>query len=402
MADHVYRGDSQVVEDVWTLTPTVVNSETYTVTINGKTVSYTADSSALNTEIVAGLIAAIEAADIAEFGEYTWSGTTTLIATGPSDGSARTIAGDGTNTADLAAVHTTTGQGPESFVAGNFDSAALPTDGDNLYVQGTDTGIKFLVDQNGTDLAWLEFTADYTGPVGLARYNTTGGYFEDRETDLKISAAVLRIGDGLGQGSPMMNIDLGVEDCIATIYKTGTPTDPDFAAVHLLGTDSANVLEMFGGTVDIAMRLGTTAEWPSITVFGGSLRCGTGVVLGAVTSAGDGVVETRSAITTATTRDNGRLVHHNGAITTLTVDGGPVEIRATTDYTIGTLVVAAGKTIDFSKCEAAVTVTNSTAYDGATINDPNNKVTWTNATSTPNGAHTVTFVSGTGRSVKVS
>lgn len=39
---------------------TVTNSATYTVTINGIPVSYTADASAVNTEIVAGLIAAIE------------------------------------------------------------------------------------------------------------------------------------------------------------------------------------------------------------------------------------------------------------------------------------------------------------------------------------------------------
>ena len=40
---------------------TVTNSATYTVTIDGIDVSYTADASAVNTEIVAGLIAAIEA-----------------------------------------------------------------------------------------------------------------------------------------------------------------------------------------------------------------------------------------------------------------------------------------------------------------------------------------------------
>lgn len=40
---------------------TVTNSATYTVTIEGIDVSYTADGSAVNTEIVAGIIAAIEA-----------------------------------------------------------------------------------------------------------------------------------------------------------------------------------------------------------------------------------------------------------------------------------------------------------------------------------------------------
>jgi len=59
---------------------TVTNSATYTVTINGIDVSYTADASAVNTEIVAGLIAAIEQ-DPATGGSVTCAATSATVIT---------------------------------------------------------------------------------------------------------------------------------------------------------------------------------------------------------------------------------------------------------------------------------------------------------------------------------
>jgi len=61
--------------DTATLTPTVANSTAYSVTINGTTFSYTSDSSATASEIVAGLIAAVNGG--AE--PVTATGSTTLI-----------------------------------------------------------------------------------------------------------------------------------------------------------------------------------------------------------------------------------------------------------------------------------------------------------------------------------
>lgn len=67
------RQDSTIV----TYTPTVVNSATYSVTLNGVLFSYISDASATAAEIVTGLISAINAG--AE--PVTASGTTTLILT---------------------------------------------------------------------------------------------------------------------------------------------------------------------------------------------------------------------------------------------------------------------------------------------------------------------------------
>lgn len=60
-----------------TLTPTVANGATYTVTINGTLFSFVSDASALDTEIVAGLTAAVNGGSE----PVTASGTTTLVLT---------------------------------------------------------------------------------------------------------------------------------------------------------------------------------------------------------------------------------------------------------------------------------------------------------------------------------
>ncbi len=62
---------------LFVVTPTAVNSATYTVTLNGTAFSMTADASATAAEIVTGLIAAINAGSV----PVTASGTSTLILT---------------------------------------------------------------------------------------------------------------------------------------------------------------------------------------------------------------------------------------------------------------------------------------------------------------------------------
>lgn len=72
------------VAQVVTMTPTVVNSFTYVVTINGVEFQFISDASATDAEIVAGLIAAINAGSE----PVTASGTTTLILTADVPGTA--------------------------------------------------------------------------------------------------------------------------------------------------------------------------------------------------------------------------------------------------------------------------------------------------------------------------
>lgn len=90
------RQDTTIV----TYTPVVANSTTYSVTLNGTVFSFISDASALNTEIVTGLIAAINAGTE----PVTASGTTTLILTADVVGVAFSVKAS----TNLTPVYTTT------------------------------------------------------------------------------------------------------------------------------------------------------------------------------------------------------------------------------------------------------------------------------------------------------
>lgn len=98
------------VAQIDTITPTAVNTTDYVVTIDGTAYTYTSDGSATVSEIVAGLIALINADSNAR---PTASGSTTLILTADEAGvSFTTVIG-----AHLAIVHTTANVGPVESLA---------------------------------------------------------------------------------------------------------------------------------------------------------------------------------------------------------------------------------------------------------------------------------------------
>lgn len=411
MSDLIFRGDAVIQRQVTTITPTVTDNELFDLLINGKTTDgYTSDGTATAQEIVEGLQAALDgnAKDIPEVDEITWDeDNATVIATGRTDGQPFTVA-EGPGSGDFASITTgTAAKSPNHWIAENFTGGALPG-ADNVYIAGTSTSIKWGLDQNAVTLGLLEIYRDFTGEIGLPERNTDADeYYEYRDTHLKISATALRIGMGEGQGSGRIKINTGSNACEATIFSTGTPTDPDEAAVHLVGTHASNTLQVFGGTVDLSILPGYTGQWPVIVASGGTVRAGTGVTLGVVEASGNATVETRSAVTTGRTRDNGRWNHKiSGNITTADLHGGPLTISGSAAITITTLNGYSGSSLDLSQCDAAVTVTNMNIYatpqNPFTIIDPMNRLTMTNAAACQGGAASLRVVSGSGRNVRVT
>jgi hypothetical protein len=406
MSTIVWRGDAPVTRQVDTFTPTVVNSETYEITINGKSVTYAADSGTNAQEICEGLVAAIEAAGIPEFDELTWTENDAIItATGAEDGTPFTATASGTNTADLTQATVTAANGPNRVVAANFVGAALPGNGDELVIQDSAVSLKYsLAALAAVTLDSLDILADFSdgAQIGLPYFNrASDAYYEYRGTYLQVGATEVRIGDGNGQGSGLIKLNLGSVQSLVQVFKTGNPADQDYGAVQLIGTNASNALRVFGGSVDVAMGPGEVATFATITASGGVVRLGAGVTTTTVEADGNAVVEVRSAATTLQTQGNGQIRKiGSGAVTTIDVGGGTVEYSAA--GTITTLTVRAGKTFDASKLAVGVTITNSTAYAGARVLDPNGKLTWTNATSCPDGADSVTFVTKKGATVKVA
>lgn len=416
MATRIARNDALIVRQVTSLTPTAANNGVYDTLINGKSAgSFTADGSATVQEIVEGLQPVLEAnaLGVPEYEELTFTEDNAIVAvTGPSTGKPFTIVDNSSvGAADLAVALVTAAKSPNHWIAENFSGLVLPATGDDVIISQLEStqSFKWNLAQGAVILASLDIRADSAAHIGLPERNTDGlPYYEYRETHLRIDTAVLKIGDGMGQGSGRIKLDLGTTTtCNATIYKTASQrADTDEAPVHLVGGKAANTLHVVSGDVDLAMLPGYTGEWGTIVVSNGTVRCGGGVTLGTIEVAGNGTVETRTAITTARTRDSGKIRHiGSGNIATADIQGGPLEIEATGALTITQLNGYGGKRLDLSKCDSAVTITDMDVYasssDPFTINDPNNKLVMTNPADTPNGAQSLKIITGSGRTVKV-
>lgn len=419
MADHIARNDALVVEQVTVITPTAGNNEVFDLRINTKvSESYTSDASGTAQEIVEGLQPLLDALEIPEFAEITWTeDDATIIATGPDTGQPFTIV-DGPGDGAWASISTTAGtpKSPNHWIAENFDSGALPANGDTVYVTGLtpEQGFYWGLDQSAVTLTNLHILADSEAYIGLPEWNEDsqyGAYYQGsyRDTFLKLGITNLFIGAGDGAGSGRIKINLGSVNCNATIYQTSQQrADQDEAPVHLLGGNTASTLQVISGDVDLAMKPGTTGSWATLTLAGsGIVRLGQGVTVVTIDVGGNASVETRSAVTTYTTRENGSMLHiGTGNITTLTLSGGNGKIVATGALTVAQLNGYAGKTLDLSECEGVVTFTNMTIYGTTdqpfTIIDPLNKMTMTNAASCVNGAQGLVVRSGAGRNVRLT
>lgn len=414
MGTLIARNDAVIVAQVATLTPVAANTTVYTVSINGKTIaSITSDGSATVQEIVEALEPLLTASEVTEALEATYTENNSLItATGLSTGKPFTLASTGAGTLTYAV--TTAAKSPNHWIAENFDTGALPIAADDVIIANllASQSFKYGLDHNTVTLASLKIMASSQAEIGLPDYNTDSDrYYQTtyRDTHLKISATLLTIGEGIGPGAKRIKLNLGTNACSATIVQTcSTRPSPSEAPVHLIGAHASNAIQVISGAVDIGMLPGTGAScnWPTAIASGGYLRFGEGASLTTIEAAGSSTIETRSAVTTMRTRDNGKVLHFgSGGITTLDIAGGKVEVQATGVLTIATLNGYAGKELDLTKCDSAVTITNATIYGNPTnpfvIRDPNNKLTMTNPFSCPNGAASLVVVTGSGKTVKV-
>lgn len=104
-------------KNVWTLTvDTATNSHTYTISVNGVSISYTADGSTSTSEISAGLKAAIEAAPLAFSACTVADGGGSLVITGRVPGYALDVS---TSEAKLSLVETTAEDSADSIDFGD-------------------------------------------------------------------------------------------------------------------------------------------------------------------------------------------------------------------------------------------------------------------------------------------
>lgn len=395
MSTEIFRGDAVAVAQVRQseLTGTWATNDTITVTINGKTVTYTVGGTTTITAILTGLAAALNASTIPEFAESTWSNADPYLRqTSDTAGRSQTFSISRTTSSSGAVgapSDSTANSGPSALVAANFDTGALPAAADTCYIQDTSVDLLYNLDALSGTLTACCIAASFTGEIGLPSRDETNDYYQWRPRYLVINVSTLVIGDGQGDGSGRMLIDLGSVQSAVLVLKTAESVEDEFHALRIKGTHASNTLEVYGGSVDVAPEGADTATFATVTVGGDArVRISRRVTLGTLNVVGTATVELESAASlTDITAINvsGRatlIIRGDNTITALKIlDQGTVDDRG--EGTITTLTKGPNGNYSVSNNTNGVgarTITNTVLAAGTGQFDNANKTcTFTNA-----------------------
>lgn len=380
MSTKRWLGSAAATYDLWTisLSGTVI-SQTYTMTMNSKTVTYTAGGADTVTIILAALVAAWNASVIPEFAELTALALpdggpyTSATITGDVIGRPSTISVSTSGGATFSIAHTTTATGPNDFTnALNWSGGVAPANSDTLVFDNGSIPCKYNL---STALTGIVLIVDpgYSGSIGLPFINSdaTVTYNEYRTTSLTLAGGTATIN---GPALKRCNLAFGANTATIRVLATGTRQQPDpyTPIVLITGGDGSSALDISKGDVGVAFYLGQTATFPAIhtsyltnALTDVSLVCGAGCTLTTVTKNG-GNLTVNSAVTTLTQGvSGGKVTVAAGAITTLNVQNGTAVYNST-----GTLATAnlSGKAIlDFNQDTRAKTVTNPIVAIGSDV-----------------------------------
>lgn len=389
MGTVIWKGNAQDVAQVNTHTigGTAANGQVYTITINTKTVTYTADGSDDNDSIAAALQALLAASTIPEFAEVTWTVAAAVITgTAATAGVPFTATSGATGTGTLVAATSTAATGKNFWDnVNNWDTGAVPVDADDVYLENSAVSVLYGLSQSSIDLASLNIAASFTGTVGLPDTNPLG-YREYRTTYLTLgTATALNVGSGPGSGSGRLRISVGSNACTATVNGTAQGLDSNVPALLLKGTSASNVLNANRGSIGVAFLAGETATLATVRVGSrGSpatdvaLDLGSGCTLTTVTQAG-GTVTARSNVTTWNLSAGTAELLGTATLTTANLDGGT--LYYSTSGTLTTANVRTGAALDFSRDLRARTVTNCTLQATAALSDSQRVAVFTNGIS---------------------
>lgn len=415
------------IAQVETYTFTVPNGvgNTYTATINGKSITYTSVLSDTAALAATGLFNLLNASSSVapELTEISFANPSAGIITATARTAGTPFAnvtvggvtgqglvmstGNGLSNG-IAIAHTTANASPsdvndpQNWLRVNLATTpptktrAIPVNGDDVIVANTSTPILWNIDalaavQFNTYTRWQSFT----GTIGLPD-NNPNGYAEWRATYMKFVGPtgsvpagglvmVLGYNSGSGGGPSRERYDTGSQPTTLNILATGSPADA--YGVRFLGVHTANTFNILGGaSLAIAMNPGEKANLASSTLDGGAtVGIGPNVTwTAASTLTMHGGTAVLNAAPAALNMDGGAqatIATDSLTWTAITAQGG-ASLNFLAGGTITTLTLTTSSNLDKSNDMRALTITNST-MDGDTclINDPLNAITFTNATS---------------------
>ncbi|MDQ3288914.1 MAG: hypothetical protein M3Q42_11790 [Pseudomonadota bacterium] len=395
MSDILLAGDAQAVAQVDSLDITAYDAATtYRVTIGGKIVGVAGTTDAPTTE--AAYVTAHNASLYNEFEEITAtrpSGSVLLTADtlGKSFVAASSVSGGAGTIGAVTPV--TACEGPSVLSANNCKNAStgartLPVAADTLTLEHLDVDLLYGLEAlAGLTLAALYINASFEAQCGLPPYNAAGAYDEYRPLYLKAPASLVRIGAGDGDGSPLVMYDAGSVQTAIEVYATDTPALDGLHACMVKGTHASNTLKVTGdSTVDVAPFAGEVATFLTVTVTGNAeVRTGKGTTLGTLHVGGSATVEIDSAaaladITAINVYDEATvIIRGDNAVTAINAYGPTARVVYLSSGTAAAVNLFDGAQFDCEENPSSFTITTLGGSGAPTINDPNSRMTVTNA-----------------------
>jgi hypothetical protein len=412
MATKRWLGNAAAIADLWTISLSgTVTSQTYTVTINSKTVQYVADGSATVTIVLAGLQAALSAISPAppvEFTELTATALpvggpyTSVTMTGNTPGVPHTISVGTSGGATFTIANTTPATGPNHFTnALNWSGGVAPANSDVLVFDNGSIACKYGLTTSLTGVT-VSVEPGYSGQIGLPFINadnSTTTYAEYRPTSLTL------VGGTVLSNSPeisRLNLAFGANAATVRILNNGQRLEQGIPVVLLTGGNASSELDVTKGDVGVAFYQGTTAHFPVIksgfstnAPSDASIIVGTGATLGAVTKNG-GYFSTRSNLTTLNQDVAGGVADLHDAVTVTTINCYAGTLNANTTGAIGTVHLYQKAIFNADGDPRAKTISNPIEVysKDVTINDNQKTINSGTLTLATNGATSVNIGHG--------
>lgn len=170
----------------------------------------------------------------------------------------------------------------------NIDTGAaqLPATGDNVFIETGDVekSLCFDLDQSAVKLNSLRIRSEFQegAIVGLPRWNELG-YYEYLNPFLKIGLQgdkKVLIGEGIGSGSDLINIDFGSDEFDLRVERSAGPRKGEFRAVNILGSHASNNALVLAGFVNFGGHAGETCNLLKLTVRDGLVLLARGSTVG--------------------------------------------------------------------------------------------------------------------------
>ena len=406
MSTKRWLGNAAAIADLWTisLSGTVV-SQTYTMTINSKTVAYTASGADTVSTILAALQAAWSATSPAppvEFTELTAVALpaggpyTSMTLTGNTLGKPSMISVSSSGAATFAITNTTPATGPNSFTsANNWSGGVAPANSDTLVFDNGSIPCKYNLSTALTGVT-VSIEPGYSGAIGLPFINSDNSttYAEYRTTSLTLAGGTVICNSG---GITRCNLAFGANTATVRVLNTGTRPDSGIPVVLVTGGNGSSELDVTKGDVGVAFYQGTTATLTAIkmgflsnSISDSSVIVGTGGTLTTVTKNG-GYFSTRSNLTTLNQDLAGGSADLLDSVTASTINCYAGAVNQNTTGTIGTVNLYGKSTLNADADPRAKTITNpiNVFSSMVTVNDNQKTINSGTLSLAVNGATSV-------------